>query len=38
MLNNIFSVLDQHQQRLNFGRGFESCVWQNLGALDDPTD
>lgn len=38
MLNNIFTVLDQHQQRLNFGRGFESDVLLYLGTLDNPKD
>ncbi|WP_445114868.1 T6SS immunity protein Tli4 family protein [Acinetobacter sp. WZC-1] len=31
-------VMTHYQQRLSFGRGFESGVWQYLGTLDDPTD
>jgi hypothetical protein len=31
-------VMTHYQQRLSFGRGFESGAWQYLGTLDDPTD
>jgi hypothetical protein len=30
--------MTHYQQRLSFGRGFESGAWQYLGTLDDPTD
>ncbi|WP_445114870.1 T6SS immunity protein Tli4 family protein [Acinetobacter sp. WZC-1] len=31
-------VMTHYQQRLSFGRGFESGAWQYLGTLDDPKD